>query len=73
MSIERMDSQISVFNLHVNDAGKRALKVMEDNFPDFYKEIKKEYDEGIMSIFNYEPTLATGMFCALVTAFVNKY
>ncbi len=73
MSSKRMDVNFSLFNNHVNDAGKRAMKVLKDNFPDFYKEIKKADEVGIMSLFNVEPTKAALVYVALVTAFVNKY
>ena len=69
----KMNVQFSVFNQHVNKAELRAKKVMRDNFPMMYREIRKVEKEGIMSIFNQDPTNATLVYSALVTAFVNKY
>jgi len=70
---KKMDVYFSVFNQHKNNAEKRALKVMKDNFPNLYKEIKKAQKEGIMVIFKQEPTEASLMYSALITAFVNEY
>ena len=73
MSNEKEDVIFSMFKNHVNDAGKRAMKVLKENFPDFYKEVKKADKNGIMSLFNVDPTEAALVYAALVTAFVNKY
>jgi hypothetical protein len=70
---KKMDVNFSVFNQHINKADKRALRVMKDNFPILFKEIKEIEEVGIMSIFQKDPTNATLMYTALVTAFVNKY
>jgi hypothetical protein len=69
---ELMDPGFAVFNQHVNDAGKRALKILESQFPSFVEEVKKAEEEGIMVIFNEKPTPATAAYVALVTAFVNE-
>ena len=71
----KMGSMVAVFNQHINDAGKRALKVMEENYPLAYArvvEIEKQ-EHGIMGIFHQLPEEATMMYVALVTAFVNEY
>jgi len=73
MKKEKMNPNYSVFNNHVNKAGKRALKVLNENFPAWYIEIRKSEEEGIMSIFNSSPSPASAAYVALVTAFVNKY
>lgn len=68
---ERMGGYISVFNNHINNAGNRAKAVMEEFFPTYYSEIAKADAKGIMSIFGEEPSKATLIYVALVTAFVN--
>lgn len=62
----------SVFNSHVNDAHKRAMKMLRLHFSEFYNEIKKQEKKGIMGIFDKHPTPSTAAYVALVTAFVNE-
>ena len=72
MSVERMSPFFAVFNNHVNDAGKKALSLMEEFFPALYEEMKKADDEGIMVIFEAEQTKAAMVYVAMVTALVNE-
>ena len=72
MSKEKMSPSFAVFNNHVNDAGDKALALMEEFFPLHYEEVKKADEDGIMSIFNSEPTKAALIYVAMVTALVNE-
>ena len=71
---ERMDTQFAVFNLHVNDAGKRADAEFKLQFGEkkYEEEIAPLHEAGIMSLFSTKPTLHTFAWAALVTAFVNE-
>lgn len=71
---ERMDQGFSVFNLHANNAGKRADKEFIDQFgqENFDEHIKPLHETGIMSIFDNEPTIYTQAWVTLVTAYVNE-
>lgn len=61
-----------VFNGHVNDADKRARRLMEVISPEWLAEVKKKEKAGggIMAIFQADPTLATMAYAVLVNAFV---
>ena len=62
----------AVFNGHINNAADRAVNELLRSFPKYAAEIKKLRVEGIMSIFNEDPTPATAAYVALVTLFVNE-
>lgn len=69
-----MDRHFSVFNGHVNDADKKARRMMEQLNPDYLKRVEEldEQGDGIMNIFNHPPEPATEMYTLLVTAYVNE-
>lgn len=69
---ERMGPTWAVFNGHSNDASDRAVAILEEFYPSWAEEIAKAQEEGIMVIFDKEPTPATAAFSMLVTAFVNE-
>jgi hypothetical protein len=71
---ERMDHGFSVFNLHVNKAGKRADREFIAQFGQerFDKHIKPHHEAGIMTILEKSPFSFAGIWIALVTAFVNE-
>jgi len=74
---KRLDSFFSVFNLHMNNAGKRADEEIIARFGEdiFDRYIKPYYDRGIMSIFDHDPTRLNYVvigWLALVTYFVNE-
>jgi len=69
---EPMDVYFSVFNYHVNDAKDRALEVLEKYSPTYVEEIRQAEEEGIMTIFQKEPTPASASFAILVAFFVNE-
>jgi len=70
---ERLNGQFAVFNLHVNDAGKKADAEFIAQFGQeaFDQHIKPYHDNGIMSLFNKKPTPQTFAWVALVTAYAN--
>ena len=70
----RMRQRFAVFNLHKNDAGKRADAefVAQFGWTPFEEEILPLHKAGIMSIFNKEPSYYTSAWVALVTYFVNE-
>jgi hypothetical protein len=65
----------AVFNAHVNDAGQRALKVVEKVFGTLHSDVVKlrELVESnrLMAIFNYN-TGIRNYFASLVFMFANK-
>jgi hypothetical protein len=71
---ELMSANFAVFNLHVNDAGKRADRefIRQFGVEEFDEHIKPYYDDGIMSIFEEPPNWATSAWVTLVTYFVNE-
>ena len=71
---ERLNQGFSVFNLHVNNAGKRADAEFIAQFGQekFDEVIKPMHKEGIMVIFHNPPTIFTMAWTVLVTAFVNE-
>lgn len=71
---ERMSLHFAVFNLHVNDADKRADEefVAQFGVEMFYEHIAPFYEEGIMSMFDADPTLHGLAWATLVTAYVNE-
>ncbi len=71
---ERFDQTFSVFNMHINDAGKRADEEFCAQFgkQKFEEIIKPFYDDGVMSIFNEPPSTFTLAWVTLVTAYVNE-
>ena len=71
---KKMSAFESVFNGHVNNANKRARKVLADHFPEQLAEVelKEKEGNGIMVILNSEPTMATMAYVVLVTMFVNE-
>lgn len=70
----RMDQGFAVFNLHVNDAGKRADKefILQFGQEKFDKHIAPLHTKGIMAIFHGKPTKYTLAWVTLTTAFVNE-
>lgn len=72
--MERMSADFAVFNCHVNDASDRADAEFIAQFGQkaFDETIKPLHEEGIMGIFNDEPTPLTMAWVTLVTAFVNE-
>lgn len=71
---ERLAMSFAVFNLHINNAGKRADAEYIAQFgqEDFDKHIKPFHDQGIMSILKEQPTPRTMGWVMLVTAYVNE-
>jgi len=69
---EPMDPYFALFNNHVNDAGERALAVLDEHFSEYAEEIRAAEEEGIMGIMQVDPTFAAVAYVALVTAFVNE-
>lgn len=68
------DEQFAVFNLHVNNAGKRAMEVirhlfLEDN-PKLI-ELEHMYKEGVMEIFKFSPNPVTARFAFACFIFAN--
>jgi len=71
---DKMSPYESVFNNHVNNAHERAMEVIREQFSkNLITEVEALYDNGIMLIFDDSPTIATMLYVALVTAFVNDY
>lgn len=70
----RLSQSFAVFNLHVNDAGKRADAEFRAQFGDeaFEKHIAPRHAEGIMSIFGRKPNPQTAAWVALCTAYANE-
>jgi len=75
MKKEKLDINFAVFNQHINDAGKIAIKTVNEMFakgtPEL-KELNRMYKNGIMEIFKQEPSFVTGAYVALVYHIVNK-
>jgi len=69
-----MDCYNSVFNCHINDADKRARKLLKKVYPAVAKEIKriKKKHNGIMGIFKEPPSPSIYLYVGMVTAFVNQ-
>lgn len=74
MMKEPMDCIFSVFNLHVNNAGKRANKDCIEKFgrEAFMKIFPRLYRDGMMSIFHSAPTEMTQYWVDCVTKYVNE-
>lgn len=68
----KLDPYFAVFNAHVNNAGERAMKVLEEQFPPWAEAISAFKAKGMMSIFDHELTPPIAAYTALVTAFVNE-
>lgn len=68
-----MTPSFAVFNLHCNDAGKRADELFREKYGTerFNKVIKPLHEAGIMSIFHKRPNCYTKYWVAQVTAIVN--
>lgn len=72
MSKKYTTPQLAVFNQHVNDAEKTAMKVIKPMLSEeAYAELEALQESGIMAIFDQEPDFHTGGYVALVTAIVN--
>ena len=71
---KRLDPYFAVFNCHINDARERADKEFKAQFGEekWKEEIKPLHDEGIMVIFQAEPTSFVMAWAALCTAYVNE-
>ena len=69
----RMSSGFAVFNLHVNDGGKKADAEYIAQFgqESFDTIIKPRHEAGIMSIFDNYPTPEIAAWVTLCTYFVN--
>ena len=72
MPKERMDCSFSVFNGHINEAHQKTMAELFVTNKDWYREIDVAYQNGIMSIFEVEPTPATSAYMMLVTYLVNE-
>lgn len=66
------DPYTAVFNSHVNEAHDRAIRQLQQHFPDFARKILRHYVKGIMGIFSQKMNPAISMYVALVTAYVNE-
>lgn len=75
MSKQRMTPQFAVFNLHVNDAGKKADREIIKQYgkEEFDTSLKPLHKFGIMAIFDQSPpTPIRVAWIALCTYFVNE-
>jgi len=72
--VDVMDPYFSVFNCHVNRAYDKAreLFIRIHGREKWEVEIQPYDDEGMMSIFNSEPTEDMKFFVFMVTAFANE-
>jgi hypothetical protein len=67
----------AVFNLHVNDAGRRALTVVRARYPEAedaeagVPELERMVKDGVMEIFQHKPTPATQLFASACFIFTN--
>lgn len=70
----QMDGYFSVFNCHLNNAQKRARKVMRSEDPKSLTRLDGiiRRGGGVMAIFQRDPTPETKRFVELVTQFVNE-
>jgi hypothetical protein len=71
-----MDIFEAVFNQHVNNAGKIAIKTVNKMFDKNNTqliELNRMYKEGIMEIFKVETNNVTGVYVGIVYYLVNKY
>lgn len=70
----KMDRHFAVFNLHVNNAGKRANAAFRKKYgvPLYKREIYRKHREGIMSIFSHDMTRHQREWVDMVTDFVNE-
>lgn len=71
---EKMDAYFAVFNLHCNDAGKRADAAFKKKYGklSFNLEIAPKHKEGIMSIFSLSMTRRQKAWIRLVQKYVNE-
>lgn len=70
---EPMDLYFAVFNEHINQAGKRAVKDVRRKFgTDGEKAIKALRKSGIMVIFKSKPTPLTEFYAERVKQYVNE-
>ena len=71
---EWMSVDFAVFNLHRNNAGKRANKLFITKYgrTEFNKTMMPFHRKGIMSIFDSRPTRRTKMWVNAVHRFVNE-
>ncbi len=70
------DYYFAVFNIHKNDAGKRALAIVRRmmQHPSMIPAmlaLERDFTEGIMGIFDRVPDEASRAFCVLVWTFAN--
>jgi hypothetical protein len=69
------DETWAVFNLHVNDAGVRAMKIVRARYKDAANAnlalLERDFKAGIMAIFNRAPDDVTRMFATLCWVFAN--
>jgi len=73
MKPQSMDGHLSVFNRHINDAGKRAKKAFIFYFGQraWDEHLAHDDENGIMAIFDRLPTEFTEWYVAEVTRMVN--
>lgn len=71
---ELLSLGMAVFNGHVNNADQRARTLMRAITPKLLAEVEslEQAEYGIMAIFNHEPTTATSVYSAMVTAYANE-
>ena len=71
---EPADINIALFNLHINDAGRRAIVTFKDIYGEekFAEIMQPIIEKGIMSIFSEEPNEHTKFFVEKVQEYVNE-
>ena len=71
---QKMSPYFAVFNLHCNDAGKRADREYKKRYglAAFRKEVAPLHEAGIMSIFAAKIPRRHRVWIRLVTKFVNE-
>jgi hypothetical protein len=71
---EKMDAHFAVFNLHCNNAGKRANAAFRKKYGTtiYKREIAPKHKEGIMSIFSFGMTRYQREWVRMVRKFVNE-
>ncbi len=70
------DYNFAVFNLHVNDAGARALAIVRrmmqhPSMIPAMEALERDYRDGIMGLFDRMPDEPSRAFCVLVWTFAN--
>ena len=68
------DSGFAVFNLHVNNAGERAMSVVRRLFPSDNAQLialERDYKSGVMAIFQRDADDASRTFALLCWVYTN--